>query len=384
MSKRRTKTPERKSNNPTKAGSKFSIESLVKDAQQNELRPNVTPDHHFLFLCLAQTLFVYCVSVGLDHYHQNHHFLNAALISFSVHWCGFAVSCFIGSCKYFDITEDAGLLYMFYSSYVASCSPAPTLRQQLVHGCAALWGVRLLAFVGGRVLVRGRDFRFDKLIQAPAYNLFAWTTGGTWCWANGFCLWVLTSNAQDKKDLDVLDYIGVFFFVVGLSIETMADLQKYNFNKNHVSGSNAKWISGGLWGWSRHPNYVGEITLWFGLSLICLGGVSSISRQNKNIVRMGLVLVTPIWSMFFLIFTSLMLLEKSGDEKFGRKGERKKTGYKKAIRQWNLYKQRTPILFPTRLPTVGDLCCFQDGGGSGEYNMIDLTNDSSGLSSSLE
>ncbi len=162
MSKRRTKTPERKSNNPTKAGSKFSIESLVKDAQQNELRPNVTPDHHFLFLCLAQTLFVYCVSVGLDHYHQNHHFLNAALISFSVHWCGFAVSCFIGSCKYFDITEDTGLLYMFYSSYVASCSPAPTLRQQLVHGCAALWGVRLLAFVGGRVLVRGRDFRFDK------------------------------------------------------------------------------------------------------------------------------------------------------------------------------------------------------------------------------
>ena len=222
------------------------------------------------------------------------------------------------------------------------------------------------------------------VIQAPAYNLFAWTTGGTWCWANGFCLWVLTSNAQDKKDLDVLDYIGVFFFVVGLSIETMADLQKYNFNKNHVSGSNAKWISGGLWGWSRHPNYVGEITLWFGLSLICLGGVSSISRQNKNIVRMGLVLVTPIWSMFFLIFTSLMLLEKSGDVKFGRKGERKKTGYKKAIRQWNLYKQKTPILFPTRLPTVGDLCCFQDGGGSGEYNMIDLTNDSSGLSSSLE
>lgn len=167
-SNRRTKTPERKSNSPTKAGSKFSVESLVKEAQQNELRPNVTPDHHFLFLCLAQTLLIYCVSVGIDHHYQNHRFLNAALISFSVHWCGFAISCFIGSCKYFDITEDLGLLYMFYSS-LASCSPAPTLRQQLVHGCAALWGVRLLAFVGGRVLVRGRDFRFDKCTLPVAF-----------------------------------------------------------------------------------------------------------------------------------------------------------------------------------------------------------------------
>ena len=69
-SNRRTKTPERKSNSPTKAGSKFSVESLVKEAQQNELRPNVTPDHHFLFLCLAQTLLIYCVSVGIDHHYQ--------------------------------------------------------------------------------------------------------------------------------------------------------------------------------------------------------------------------------------------------------------------------------------------------------------------------
>ena len=115
-----------------------------------------------------------------------------------------------------------------------------------------LWCVRLCAFVGYRVMVRGSDWRFDKLIKSPIYNLFGWTSGGTWCWANGFCLWYLAdSPAGVLNPLDSLDCLGLSLFAVGLAIETVADLQKYNFNEQHLSGENSKWIASGLWGESR-------------------------------------------------------------------------------------------------------------------------------------
>ena len=57
----------------------------------------------------------------------------------------------------------------------------PSPRQQLVYACAVIWCVRLLAFLTYRILMRGSDFRFDKLNQASAYQFFGWTSGGTWC-----------------------------------------------------------------------------------------------------------------------------------------------------------------------------------------------------------
>ena len=84
-----------------------------------------------------------------------------------------------------------------------------------------------MAFLGYRVIVRGRDFRFDKLITDPSYNLFGWTSGGTWCFFNGFCVWSLAlSSHTPAPPLDMLDIVGAFVFVCGFGLEIIADLQK--------------------------------------------------------------------------------------------------------------------------------------------------------------
>jgi len=327
------------------------LDRLQKRAQDNELEPTNTPDSLFLILCLLQTAVAYLLSSLLDHhlFFAQGIFLNAATVSLCVHWGGFAFSSLIGSCKFFDITEDIGMIYMLYSAY-QTIRGTPTLRQTTVFYCASLWGLRLVSFVGYRVLVRGRDFRFDKLIKAPAYNLFGWTSGGSWCWINGFCLWALASNVDDRSGpLTWLDYGGLAIFVFGLFIETIADLQKYSFNVNTKSGQNTTWIASGLWGsWSRHPNYVGEIVVWVGLAIVCMGGADSSWLGGygasevfaKNALRLATVLITPVWSMFFLVFTSMMLLEKRGDAKWSDS------------KSWNQYKKNTPVLFPDRLPTM--------------------------------
>merc|ERR1711871_1260801 len=157
-----------------------------------------------------------------------------------------------------------------YTSVVGPASP----RQKLVFTLAGLWIARLLLFLGYRVIVRGRDFRFDKLIGEPCYNLFGWTSGGTWCFLNGFCLWQLVSRpatVDGAVPLCWLDWLGVLIFVVGFTTEMVADMQKYRFNANFASGQNEKWVQSGLWAYSRHPNYCGEISLWLGMSLFCVG-----------------------------------------------------------------------------------------------------------------
>ena len=88
-----------------------------------------------------------------------------------------------------------------------------------------------------------------------------------------------------------------------------------------------------MWGWrhgrySRHPNYCGEIFLWLGVSLLCVGGTAAPYRTWL------LCLVSPAWSFLFLLFTSLMLLEKRSDSKWGQ------------YKAYNAYKAATPVLFP--------------------------------------
>jgi steroid 5-alpha reductase family enzyme len=108
---------------------------------------------------------------------------------------------------------------------------------------------------------------------------------------------------------------------------TRAAVRRYRFNAAFPSGRNSKWIDVGLWSRSRHPNYFGETTLWFGLALVCLSGA-------PTAYSLGVCAVTPIWSFAFLLFTSLMLLEKRSDAKWGTDPK------------YLAYKARTPVWMP--------------------------------------
>lgn len=247
-----------------------------------------------------------------------------AVSNMAVHLLGYAIAIAIGSVKYFDVTEDIGYWGSIYAVHASLDAPSP--RQHLVFGCALLWNTRLLAFLGYRIVRRGSDWRFDKLNLAYAYQLFGWTSGGTWCWANGFCLWH-AADADQSAPLGALDACGVLIFALGLTIECVADVQKYRFNARHKVGTNKRWIDTGLWSRSRHPNYFGETTLWTGLALVCMSG-------RPSLYAVGVCLVTPLWSFVFLLFTSLMLLEKRADLTYGH------------LADYRRYKATTPVWLP--------------------------------------
>ena len=67
---------------------------------------------------------------------------------------------------------------------------------------------------------------------------------------------------------DVFFYFGITIWCVGFLFEVVADEQKRRF-KSDKKNKDA-FISTGLWGLSRHPNYFGEILLWVGMTVIAL------------------------------------------------------------------------------------------------------------------
>lgn len=78
---------------------------------------------------------------------------------------------------------------------------------------------------------------------------------------------LLVINSGDTH-LNFLDYIGVLIWLIGFGFEMVGDHQLDNFTKNPAN--KGKVMKYGLWRYSRHPNYFGEVLLWWGFFILAL------------------------------------------------------------------------------------------------------------------
>ena len=142
------------------------LDGLQKDAQAKELEPGTTSPAFFMLLSLIQPVFAKLVSMLLS---LSPTFEVAAMLCLGSHWAGFALARILGTDKLFDITEDVSYFFIFLYTYLQRLDGPPSARQTVVFALGLCWCVRICAFVGYRIMVRGRDWRFDKLStnQAP-------------------------------------------------------------------------------------------------------------------------------------------------------------------------------------------------------------------------
>jgi steroid 5-alpha reductase family enzyme len=177
-----------------------------------------------------------------------------------------------------------------------------------------------------RIRAAGADHRFDAIKPSAPRFLLTWTLQGLWVsFSLAAALGAITSAA--RPDLDVFAVVGLVVWLVGMGFEVIADRQKQAFRNDPAN--KGQFIQSGLWAWSCHPNYFGEIVLWLGVAIIAFPALSGWQYVT---------LISPVFVYLLLTrISGVPMLEARADEKWGGQ------------RDYEDYKARTPVLFP-RLP----------------------------------
>ena len=231
---------------------------------------------------------------------------NAILLAFLIHWLFFIPAYLLKTEKFFDLT--GSLTYISIMVYVVYTKN--NLQEQLgsiiLASLVILWAVRLGSFLFLRIKKAGEDKRFREIKTSFARFFLLWTISGMWVSFCSMCaLTAIASN--DGVILNNIFYIGLVTFIIGLSIEIIADSQKTKFRKDPKNKD--KFINEGLWAKSRHPNYVGEITLWAGVAIMSFS-----SLEGSQYIS----LISPIFTYLLLVYVSgVPQLTASGQKKWG-------------------------------------------------------------------
>jgi steroid 5-alpha reductase family enzyme len=164
-----------------------------------------------------------------------------------------------------------GLGFVLLAWLYCFLSPALTRRSWLVAVLISLWGVRLSVHIFHRNHGQGEDRRYQAMraSQGPA---FWWRSLFTVFWLQGAILWfvglplLMAVRATQPAALTPLDLLGVVLFTVGLGFEAVGDYQLARFRADPLN--RGKVLDAGLWRYTRHPNYFGDATMWWGMYAI--------------------------------------------------------------------------------------------------------------------
>jgi steroid 5-alpha reductase family enzyme len=198
-------------------------------------------------------------------------------------------------------------------------------RRLLLAVLVTIWGLRLAIHITRRNHGKGEDPRYvamrerdgERFWLTSLYRVFLiqWLT-----------MWVISLPLQaagslgGAHKLGAVDAIGVAVWLVGFSFEAIGDLQLDRFKAD--PGSRGKVMDRGLWRYTRHPNYFGDATLWWGLGIIALGA--------------GL---GAAWGLLGSALDTLILTRVSGKPVLERDIEQRRPGYR-------AYIERTSGFFP--------------------------------------
>jgi steroid 5-alpha reductase family enzyme len=248
-------------------------------------------------------------------------FAVCGVLAYAINWVAFVPANAAQTEHYYDLT--GSLTYLTLTAVAVVLSDDLDARAIVVAVMVAIWAVRLGSFLFRRVRRDGRDGRFDQIKVDPLRFFMTWTIQGLWVLLTLACaLAVITGN--ERRSIGWVAVLGIAVWVAGFAIEVVADQQKSAFKKDPVN--EGRFITTGLWAWSRHPNYFGEIMLWTGIAVMALPVLSG---------WRWVTLISPIFVYVLITRVSgVPMLEKRAAKRWGDDEE------------FQAYTEATPVLIP--------------------------------------
>ena len=242
-------------------------------------------------------------------------------LAFAINWLAFIPAAIKQSEHYYDLV--GGITYISVTVVAVLLSGQLDLRATLVAAMVMVWALRLSTFLFARIARAGKDDRFDTIKQQPLRFLMAWTLQGLWVLLTAAAaLAVITGG--NREPLGIIGIAGIGVWAICMLIEIVADRQKSAFKSAPENAG--RFINVGLWAWSRHPNYFGEIVLWTGMAIVAIPVLQGWQWAT---------LISPIFVTLLLTRVSgVPLLEDKADQRWGGQND------------YEDYKRRTPVLIP--------------------------------------
>lgn len=247
-------------------------------------------------------------------------FALCGLLAFIIQWLSFVPAYIFQTERYYDLM---GSIAFIFSISLAFYLAKPLSTEKIILGSLVLiWTLRLGSFLFIRILQDGSDSRFDEIKPDVLRFFNTWNLQALWVFVTASPALIVITSTQPFQ-LTWLAYFGGALWLLGMVIEVIADQQKRLFRKQNKG---LGFIQTGLWKYSRHPNYFGEILLWIGITLVALP-----SLQGAQFA----VLLSPCLVIVLLTKVSgIPMLEAKSDKKWQGNDDYQK------------YKATTPKLIP--------------------------------------
>lgn len=138
----------------------------------------------------------------------------------------------------------------------------------------AIWGLRLCIYLAWRNIGKGEDFRYQEFRRKYGEKNYWWISFFQTFLLQGILMWVIslpllgTNLNSSSQSLGLLDFLGIFVWIIGFVFEAGGDFQLARFRKD--TNNKGKVLDTGFWHYTRHPNYFGDSAVWWGYGLLCL------------------------------------------------------------------------------------------------------------------
>jgi steroid 5-alpha reductase family enzyme len=236
-----------------------------------------------------------------------------------------AVSVTIGDTSIVDVFWGAGFVVIAWVTFAVS-DGSPD-RRLLLAMLTSVWGLRLTLHLALRNLGHGEDPRYRAMRKRHGER---WPRRSLWAvfWAQGLLMWIVSLPVQAGQvyktpaGLIWLDALGTVVWLFGFLFETIGDRQLTRFRADPANAGQV--MDRGLWRWTRHPNYFGDFSVWWGLFLIALATLSA------------------WWSIAGPIVMSVLLIRVSGAALLERRMSKTRPGYEDYVQRTSSFLPRPP------------------------------------------
>lgn len=206
-------------------------------------------------------------------------------------------------------------------------------RQLIMTAGLALWATRLGSYLLHRATKHKGDSRFDTIRSNPARFAFSWFMQANWVMIVGLPVYLINVLPKGQHaPLSRTDKAGLLLAAISFALEVTADRQKASWRAAKDAGKHSeKFISGGLWGLSRHPNYASEIGIWTGMFIASFQTLRTAYPASATVSALG----SPLLTYALLRYLSgVPPLERAAERRFGEDPA------------WKKYKSQVPVLWP--------------------------------------